>query len=273
MPPIKNFEGCTKFFNFVAPNTSCLKILIFNRNLIIMKECEIFSGLKVPCGSKIVIRIDGRKFSKLSRDLKFKKPYDKRFRDVMVKTWEDFFKEFNPAFIYTFSDEINILLSEIPFAGRIEKLNSVFASFITGSFTINVGSIKGPVSFDSRIIPLSPEGTVKYFRERQDEAWRNCINGYAYWTLRKEYAKKETMEILNKKKSNQLHDILFERNINPVELPAWQRRGIGLYKKDVIIEGYNPIRDKKVRSSRKRIFIDDNLPILNMEFFSEKLIL
>ena len=238
-----------------------------------MKECEIFSSLKVPCGSKIVIRIDGRKFSKLSRDLKFEKPYDDQFKDIMVKTCKDFFKEFSPAFIYTFSDEINILLSEIPFAGRIEKLDSVFASFITGSFTKNAGSVKGPVSFDSRVIPLSPEGVVEYFKQRQDEAWRNCINGYAYWTLRKEYTKKEAMEILENKKSNQLHDILFERNINPAELPAWQRRGIGLYKKEVIIEGYNPIRDEKVRSSRRKIFIDDDLPILNTEFFSEKLIL
>jgi len=240
-----------------------------------MKECEIFSGLKAPCGSKIIIRIDGRKFSKLSRDLKFKKPYDKQFRDIMVKTCEDFFKEFSPSFIYTFSDEINILLSEIPFAGRIEKLDSVFASFITGSFTKNIPlkSVKRPVSFDSRIIPLSPEGTVKYFKERQDEAWRNCINGYAYWTLREEYSKKESMEILRKKKSNQLHDILFERDINPAELPAWQRRGIGIYKKEVVIEGYNPIKDENVRSTRKKIFIDNDLPIFNAEFFGKKRIL
>lgn len=239
-----------------------------------MKECEIFSGLKVPCGSKIVIRIDGRKFSKLSHDLKFKKPYDEYFRDLMVKTGEDFFKEFSPAFIYTFSDEINILLSEIPFGGRIEKLDSVFASFITGSFARNMHKpAKGPVSFDSRVIPLSRKGTITYFKERQDEAWRNCINGYAYWTLRDEYTKKETMDILKKKKSNQLHDILFERGINLAELPAWQRRGISLYKKEVIIEGYNPVKDEKVRSTRKKIFIDDDLPIFDAEFFSEKLIL
>lgn len=239
-----------------------------------MRECEIFSSLKVPCGSKIVIRIDGRTFSKLSHDLKFKKPYDDQFKDIMVKTCEDFFKEFSPTLIYTFSDEINILLSEIPFGGRIEKLDSVFASFITGSFTKNLLKIvKRPISFDSRVIPLSKKGTVTYFKERQDEAWRNCINGYAYWTLRKEYTKKETMEILIKKKSSGLHDILFERGINLAELPAWQRRGIGIYKKEEIIEGYNPVKDEKVKSVRKKIFVDKDLPIFNAEFFSEKLIL
>jgi tRNA(His) guanylyltransferase len=239
-----------------------------------MKECEIFSGLRVPCGSKIVIRIDGRTFSKLSHDLKFKKPYDEQFRDIMVKTGEDFFKEFSPAFIYTFSDEINILLSEIPFGGRIEKLDSVFASFITGSFTKNLSkSVEKPISFDCRVIPLSRNGMMEYFKQRQDEAWRNCINGYAYWTLRDKYTKKETMEILKKKKSSQLHDILFERGINLAELPAWQRKGIGIYKKEVVIEGYNPVEDEKVRSMRKKIFIDEDLPIFNAEFFSKKLIL
>lgn len=236
-----------------------------------MKECEIFSSLKVPCGSHIIIRIDGRKFSKLSNDLMFEKPYDEQFKDLMISTSTDFFKEFSPSFIYTFSDEINILLSEVPFAGRIEKLDSVFASFIAGSFSKNIiklnKSITKPISFDSRVIPLSQEGVIKYFKERQDESWRNCINGYAYWILRGEYTKKEAMKILDKQKSNMLHDILFKRGINLAELPAWQRRGIGIYKKDVEIEGYNPIKKEKVQSTRKKIFIDEDLPIFETQFF------
>ena len=242
-----------------------------------MKKCEIFSNLKIPCGSKIIVRIDGRKFSRLSRDLKFEKPFDRHFTKIMVETSNDFFKEFNSHFVYTFSDEINILLSDIPFGGRIEKLNSVFASFIAGSFTKNALDsgmlIERPISFDSRIIPLSSTLVVKYFKERQNEAWRNCINGYAYWTLRKEYNKKEAMYILKNKKSGSLHDILFERGINLAELPSWQRRGMGIYKKEVTVEGYNPIEKKKVRSKRKRIFVDSDLPLFNEQFFNKTLIL
>jgi len=236
-----------------------------------MKECEIFSSLKVPCGSKIVVRVDGRKFSSLSGDLELEKPYDEHFKDLIIETSKDFFKEFNPSFIYTFSDEINILLSEIPFSGRIEKLDSVFASFISGSFTKNIfnteESIKKPISFDSRIIPLQRAGVVEYFKERQNEAWRNCINGYAYWKLREEFSKKEATGILKKKKSNELHDILFKRGINLAELPAWQRRGIGIYKKEVMIEGYNPLEKKKTQSMRKRVYVDYNLPIFDADFF------
>ena len=99
-----------------------------------MKDCEIFSNLRVPCGSEIVIRADGRKFSKLSDSLNLERPYDEDFTNLLCEVCSDFFREFSPKFIYTFSDEINILLSDIPFKGRIEKLNSVFASFIAGSF-------------------------------------------------------------------------------------------------------------------------------------------
>lgn len=242
-----------------------------------MKEYEIFSNLKVPGGSKIIIRIDGRKFSILSGDLRFKKPYDEQFRDFMIQSCVDFSKEFSPSFIYTFSDEINILLSDIPFAGRIEKFDSVFASFIAGSFTKNIlnagKSIENLISFDSRVIPLSTNLVIEYFKERQKEAWRNCINGYGYWTLRKEHTKEKTMEILKNKKSSEIHDILFKRGINLAEMPAWQRRGIGIYKKEVIIQGYNPIKKENVQSKRKKLLIDCNLPIFDAQFFSENFIL
>lgn len=240
-----------------------------------MKECEIFSSLKVPCGSKIVIRIDGRNFSSLTRGLNFKKPFDEHFTKIMVNTCVDFFKEFDPYFIYTFSDEANILLDEIPFGGRIEKLDSVFASFISGSFTKNALNmlklLKKPLSFDSRVILLSTPLIVKYFKERQDEAWRNCMNGYAYWTLRKDYDKKESVMMLENKKSAHLHDILFERGVNLAEVPLWQRRGIGIYKKDLHIEGYNPIEQKKVQSIRKKAHVDCKLPIFDEKFFKNNI--
>jgi len=246
-----------------------------------MNECEIFSNLKVPCGSKIVIRIDGRNFSQLSQRLEFKKPYDDDFADKMVQTAIDFFKEFNPLFIYTFSDEINILLADIPFSGRIEKLNSVFSSFISGAFTRTIcndlkssnlnssvwQSLK-PISFDSRLIPLSMGQVVEYFQNRQGEAWRNCLNGYAYWTLRQDYKKKKAIEILKGKKSKDIHELLFNKGINIAEVPSWQRRGIGIYKKETEVEGFNPISRKKVTSKRFRLFLDRNLPIFDTVFFN-----
>ena len=248
-----------------------------------MKDCEIFSTLKVPCGSKIIIRADGRNFSGLSNILELERPYDKLFANLMIDVCSDFFVEFSPRLIFTFSDEINVLLSEIPFNGRVEKLNSVFASYISGSFTKNIGKYLNyfnkdepsnlkPISFDSRVIPLSDHGVIEYFKNRQNEAWRNCLNGYSYWKLREEYGKSRAVEILNKKKSSELHEILFERGLNMSEVPQWQRRGIGLYKKEISVEGYNPINKENVTSNRSKIYKDWKLPLFDNEFFNEILI-
>jgi tRNA(His) guanylyltransferase len=248
-----------------------------------MKDCEIFSNLKVPCGSKIIIRADGRNFSGLSSLLGLERPYDETFANLMIDVCSDFFVEFSPKLIFTFSDEINILLSEIPFNGRIEKLNSVFASFIAGSFTKNLSKYLNyfnkkdlsnlkPISFDSRVIPLSDNGVIEYFKSRQNETWRNCLNGYSYWILREEFGKSRAVEILDKKKSNELHEILFKRGLNMSEVPQWQRRGIGLYKKKISINGYNPVNKENVTSTRSKIYKDKELPLFDNEFFNKIII-
>lgn len=250
-----------------------------------MKECEIFSNLRVPCGSKIVIRADGRNFSSLATTLKLEKPYDLDFVKAMIDTGHEIFREFSPSFIYTFSDEINILLDEVPFKGRLEKINSVFASFISGTLTrqillnkrfsniIEESKTFKSISFDSRIIPLNYEQLVAYFKDRQDEAWRNCLNGYAYWTLRQEYSKNEAAQILDKKKTPEIHELLYERKVNIAEVPTWQRRGVGINRKNIKVEGYNPLKKKEVITTRKRPSTNRDLPIFNDEFFRKILII
>ena len=74
----------------------------------ILKDYEIYSNLKVPKGSNIVLRLDGRKFHTLAKTLNLEKPYDSNFAKLMIEVCKDLFNEFSPKFIYTFSDEINI---------------------------------------------------------------------------------------------------------------------------------------------------------------------
>ena len=47
-----------------------------------MKEYEVYSSLKVPKNSKIIVRLDGRSFHQLARDLNLTKPYDDNFYNV-----------------------------------------------------------------------------------------------------------------------------------------------------------------------------------------------
>ncbi len=55
--------------------------------------------------------------------------------------------------------------------------------------------------------------------------------------------------------------------------PAWQKRGIGLYKKKIQVEGLNPLSQEKVKSEREKITIDWKLPRFDKRFFLEKILL
>jgi len=258
-----------------------------------MKEYEIYSDLKTPKGSKIILRLDGRNFHSLSKNLNLKRPYDDDFIKSMVYTSKDIFKEFSPLFIYTFSDEINILLSEIPFSGRIEKLNSIFPSlassalmkhlntnffkegFVNNKNNINKLNINknnfnknNIISFDSRVIPISiTEDVVKYFKWRQDESWRNCVNSYGYWTLRDDFSPSVAGEKLKNLNSSDIHQLLFEKGINLNDSPSYQKRGIAIYKTKKEISRINPKTNNKEQLYRNTFFIDKELPIFDKNFF------
>ena len=75
-----------------------------------MKEYEVYGDLKVPVNSKIILRLDGRSFHSLAKNLNLENPYDEDFARLMVKVSKDLFNEFAPVFIYTFSDEILSLI-------------------------------------------------------------------------------------------------------------------------------------------------------------------
>jgi len=248
-----------------------------------MKEYEVYNDLKVPKGSRIILRLDGRNFHSLSKNLNLKRPYDDEFVKSMVSTSRDIFKEFSPLFIYTFSDEINVLLSEIPFSGRIEKLNSIFPSLVSSSLTIHLNNCfssysfnsyndedveNNLISFDSRIVPISTdEDIVKYFKWRQDESWRNCINSYGYWTLRENFSAKETTKKLKGLKASDIHQLLFENGINLNNTLTYEKRGIAVYKDRKKVVGFNPKVKEEECSYRNVLFVNKELPIFDNDFF------
>lgn len=235
-----------------------------------MKEYEVYSSLKVPKNSKIIIRLDGRAFHKLALDLELVKPYDENFYRVIAKVCEDLFKEFSPLFVYTFSDEISLLLENIPFEGRIEKIDSVVASFAASSFVINYDAdFKKPPAFDSRIIPIAEGDILKYFKWRQDESWRNCVNSHGISYLKTKYSNTRANDKIKGMKLNEIHELLFQNGINLNEVETYKKRGIGIYRINKKIEGFNKKENKNQISYRSYVFTDWELPKFNQDFFKE----
>ncbi|WP_405295893.1 tRNA(His) guanylyltransferase Thg1 family protein [Methanobrevibacter sp.] len=233
-----------------------------------MKEYEVYSSMRVPKNSKIIIRLDGRAFHKLASDLNLVKPYDENFYKIISKVCLDLFKEFSPLFVYTFSDEISLLLDNVPFDGRIEKIDSVIASFTAGSFVIHYGAeFKKPPAFDSRIIPISDGDILRYFRWRQDESWRNCVNSHGIYYLKNSYPDNEANDKIKGMKLNEIHEFLFQNGINLNDVETYKKRGIAVYRKYNKVEGFNKKENKNQTSYRSYVYTDWELPIFSEDFF------
>ncbi|MFW5986763.1 MAG: tRNA(His) guanylyltransferase Thg1 family protein [Methanohalophilus sp.] len=228
-----------------------------------MKEREIYADLR--CVSPVILRVDGRNFQRALKKEGFEKPYDFFFATCMANSIELFFKKsnMNPVFAYTFSDEASLVFADLPFDRRVEKLDSVVPSFLSSAFTLFSG-IEEPVAFDCRVIPVCNDQFTEYMQWRQQEAWRNFVSSYGYYTLIDEgIDKKSVASVMHGKKSQDIHEMMFERGTNLAKKPVWQRRGVAVYREKYPIEGYNPLLEEKTQSTRTRISQDWDLPLFS----------
>lgn len=235
-----------------------------------MKDFEVYSSLKVPKNSKIIVRLDGRSFHKLARDLNLVKPYDENFYNVISEVCRDLFEEFSAEFVYTFSDEISLLLDNVPFDGRVEKINSVIASFTASSFVMHYDAqFKKPPAFDSRIIPINDGDILDYFKWRQDESWRNCVNSHGISYLKTKYSNRDANDKINGMNLSDIHEFLFENGINLNDVETYKKRGIAVYRKNKKVVGFNKKENKNQTSYRSFVYTDWELPIFSEKFFKD----
>jgi tRNA(His) guanylyltransferase len=226
-----------------------------------MEDREIFANLvTVP---PVFVRLDGRAFHGLTKKLGFARPFDDRFSSAMEQVCRLLVGESGlaPVFAYTFSDEISLYFRELPFSGRVEKIDSVAASYAASALTLALG-VDEPLAFDARIVIATPEVAVEYMVGRQDEAWRNHLNAYCQQALVSEkMSMAEAAEKLRGLPAQELHEMMHERGVNLAKTPAWQRRGILVGKKPVTKEGYNPLTKEQVTVQRSTVAADRDLPL------------
>lgn len=229
-----------------------------------MRLFETAHDLCVLPGIFMVARLDGRGFTRLTKEVhKFEAPFDTRFRDHMLSTVEHLMNcGFRAIYGYTQSDEISLLfhLNETSFERKLRKFNSVLASEASARFSL---SLNGMACFDCRISQLPTAGlVVDYFRWRQEDATRNALNAHCYWLLRKEGKNvKAATEALLHLSVSQKNELLFKRGINFASLPAWQKRGAGVYWAEQEKTGMNPKTGKAVKTTRWRLHRDLELPM------------
>ncbi len=229
-----------------------------------MRKGEWFHSLRVPEGMWTVVRLDGRGFTKMTKELGFEKPFDQVFHRIMVSTTADCMTEFQGVFATTHSDEISILFPPYTdvFDREVEKIVSTTASSVSVAFSSYLGDRK---TFDSRIwIGATIHDVIDYFVWRMEDALRGSINSWSYWTLRQQgnLSKAQATRRLEGKGFSYKNEMLFsEFGINFNDIPSWQKRGTGLYFSLIEKVGHNPLTNEDVTTLRRVLHHEDNLPI------------
>jgi tRNA(His) 5'-end guanylyltransferase len=176
-----------------------------------------------------VVRADGRGFKKILENCK--KPYDPEFARSMARVAARLFLDSGlmPALAFTFSDEINLIFLDAPFAGRVEKIDSVMAGFLSAALSLELGRL---VCMDCRTIPIYKAEVSDYLAERQSETWRNHVFSYGFYMLVVDgLTTSGAMEELRGMREQEIHELVYQRGINLAKTPAWERRGVMIFRK------------------------------------------
>jgi tRNAHis guanylyltransferase len=94
-----------------------------------MRAREVFHTLRLLPGAWVVLRVDGRGFSRFTQG-RYEKPFDARLHALMVDTTRALVTDLQALYGYTESDEISILLPRdtTQFDRELEKLVSISAA-------------------------------------------------------------------------------------------------------------------------------------------------
>jgi tRNA(His) guanylyltransferase len=230
-----------------------------------MRVFETAVDLCVLPGIQMVARLDGRGFTRLTKDVcPFDAPFDARFRDIMLNTAEHLMGGCGFKVVYAFaqSDEISLLfaLDENGFGRKLRKYLSILSGEASAKFSVLLGR---PAAFDCRVSQLpSAELVVDYFRWRSEDAHRNALNAHCYWLLRKQgRVVGEATAALKGLSVAGKNELLFRSGINFNDLPAWQKRGSGLYWEWYDRPAENPTTGEQVVARRRRVRHNLDLPM------------
>ena len=195
-----------------------------------IKDYELAeTGGKFMKGIPIVIRLDGRSFSRYTKG--FNRPFDEDMSYTMIEVTKFLVNETSAVVGYTQSDEITLILhsedpkSELFFTGKKFKIISVLASLASVKFYTTLLSRKGDMtpdklpSFDCRAfqVPSKMEAWNALLWRVQD-ATRNSVQmlGQAHFSHKE----------LQNKNQNRIIEMLFEqKGIKWVDLPAKYKEG------------------------------------------------
>lgn len=244
-----------------------------------MRKYEESFDFCIPPDIWIVARLDGRSFHKVTELMQ--KPFCDHFIGCMTNTAKILMESsgFNVVYAYHQSDEISLLIHKDcnQFERKGRKLLSVLPSMASSILNMKLymlpASIAHPVSFDCRLSLLpNVDAVIDYFRWRKADAYRNCINSYAYWGARGGgLDAKNAAKTLDKMSSSQKIEYIESHppfisgfggliNLTVKDIPGPHRNGIGIYREKLLLRGLNIKTNEPTLYERRKITVEKDLP-------------
>jgi len=205
-----------------------------------MKQYEASTESRIIPRLPIIVRLDGRGFSKFTKGMKV--PFDDDFRQAMIEVTKYLVEQTNAKIGYTQSDEITLVLysenvqkGAILFEGRVQKIASNFASMASVKFLLEmqkrfpekIGENKPLPSFDARVFPVpSQTEAVNNLVWRTQDASKNSISMVA----QNEFSHKELQGLDGKQMQFKL---LTEKGINWNNFSSNEKQGTYVRKERV----------------------------------------
>lgn len=203
-----------------------------------MKEYENSYDYGIIGRLPIIIRLDGKNFSKWTKNNKYNKPFDENLSSLMSEAMKFVASKLEGCvFAFTQSDEVSFLLrndqslKSMPlFKNRIQKLCSISSSLFTARF--NHTTKCSLAFFDSRVfaVPNLIEA-YNYFCWRQNDATKNSISAACYYEVGKVVGKGTARKLMHGLNQNQQQELLFQKaGINWNDYPIKYKRGVACYR-------------------------------------------
>ncbi|RMY86404.1 hypothetical protein D0861_05959 [Hortaea werneckii] len=180
----------------------------------------------LPPSNWIVVRIDGRGFTKLCKKYGFQKPNDKRALDLLNASATEVVKQFvDVVLAYGQSDEYSFILHEN--AGMFERRASKLATSISTAFTAEY------CMQWSTFFPDQPLILRDYLSWRQADCHINNLYNTTFWNMVLEggMSTTEAEHALKGTVSSDKNEILFSRfGINYNNEPLIYRKGTVIFR-------------------------------------------
>lgn len=183
----------------------------------------------------IIVRVDGKNFSKYTK--LFQKPFDMMLVYTMQHCMERLADELQGfKLAYHQSDEISFLItkkltsnSEVAFGGKVNKINSLCASYMSGYFNKYMADhtsgphLKRLAFFDCRCFNVPHADVSNYFLHRAKDWKRNSITMLG----REHFSQKE----MHKKNSSTVKlELLLKKDVSWNNLVDELKYGTFMYK-------------------------------------------